>query len=99
MELAKIRSEKEEQERLKREAEEKAAAEKKLAIEMALRAGHLVQSVAIIQTYDKWTIGKISRQKSLQEVVDNIIDERYVTICAYVSLMSCNLLRITVEYL
>lgn len=69
MDIAKLQKQKEEQEALQREAEEKAAAEKKLAIELKERDGQLAQSSAIIESYNRWVVAKVTRMKSLQEVI------------------------------
>jgi len=68
MELAKKRAEQEELERQKREAELAAIAQKKLEIELAQRSGQLVSSASCIHTFDKWVLGRIERNKLLQEV-------------------------------
>jgi hypothetical protein len=64
--MDKMRAKEEEMERAKKEAAAKAAADKKSEIENSNRSGHLIASQGIIQSFDKWVLGKMERQKSLQ---------------------------------
>lgn len=67
MELAKKRAEIEEQERLKKEAELAEKARRKQEIELAKRDSQIIASAACIHTFDKWVLGRIEKNKALQD--------------------------------
>lgn len=65
--MAKKRAEAEELEKKRKEEELAAIAEKKALIEQNEREGQLVSSSACIQTFDQWVMGRIEKNKLLQE--------------------------------
>ncbi|XP_035703151.1 neurofilament heavy polypeptide-like [Folsomia candida] len=104
MDIAKLQKQKEEQEALQREAEEKAAAEKKLAIELKERDGQLAQSSAIIESYNRWVVAKWKAFRACRNIPDfNKLYEVNSYISYWLSQLSPpamkRLLKLTPEYL